>query len=434
MQTVTELIELNGPELASMPARMTHFSNTVGLTLTCVGRGPPPLTISWLSGTGEELSQIPGIREELQNGSLYFPPFKPEDYIPTVHNGEYRCSVRNPVGTFLSPVLSVRAIVDHPFEVMILLSSDSNDLIIEGSPALLSCDVTPSFYSQFVRIIAWKSIDQFGHATEILENDSRYKIIKDGSLLIFNTKHQQLFVCIGQSSLNRKSQVSAPFLLKAQGGGRIVPNPKRVNLRHPNSLVGQENVIRGEMGKTTDITCLAVGSPSPTFRWEKYHKGKFVPVTSVLGSSAKTQGPLLRLTQTNPFHNGTYRCEVSNSLGTFSVDYTFLLESNPSLVIEPRRKVARNGESIELSCNLQANSSLGIGLYNNSNVDFMWFKDGKSLNRKIGQKKSPFNRKLQIFNSKLEDQGVYQCFAEVLGAEGVSQSVHASSSIMFECS
>ena len=48
-------------------------------------------------------------RENLPNNSLYFGSFKPEEYSPTVHNGQYRVMVSNPVGTLISSIFSVRA-------------------------------------------------------------------------------------------------------------------------------------------------------------------------------------------------------------------------------------------------------------------------------------------------------------------------------------
>jgi len=66
------------------------------------------------------------------------------------------------------------SVIDHPFEVVITTQSDSTDLIIEGSPTVLNCDVTPSFYSQFLRVVTWKTIDPFGHETEITRDDNRY--------------------------------------------------------------------------------------------------------------------------------------------------------------------------------------------------------------------------------------------------------------------
>ncbi|CAG7710008.1 unnamed protein product, partial [Allacma fusca] len=110
--------------------------------------------------------------ETLPNNSLYFGTFKPEEYSPAVHNGQYRCSVMNPVGTLLSSIFSVRAIVDHAFEVYIADGGSDGSEAVEGNPTILHCDVSPSFYKEFIQITSWKSVDQFGYETEIQSDGS----------------------------------------------------------------------------------------------------------------------------------------------------------------------------------------------------------------------------------------------------------------------
>ncbi|CAL8129109.1 unnamed protein product [Orchesella dallaii] len=433
----TSTIELNGPELERIPAPVTYFSNAVGLMLSCVGRGPPPLTISWLSEAGEKLEEIPGTRMQLPNGSLHFSPFNPHDYISTLHTGDYRCSVKNPVGTYLSPKFGVRAIVDHQFEVRISLIGVSSDLIMQGNPALLSCDIYPSIYTKFVRIIAWKTIDPFGHKTDIMENDNRYNLMADGSLLIYKTKFQQLFVCVGESNLDKMIQTSREFLLTTQVGGGIGVNLNPVILKIRKSAEERVHGIIPVDRDFTDLVCLAVGSPSPNYSWEKYHKGKFVPVTSILHTSVEIQGPLLRIHNTSPSaQNGTYRCTVKNTIRTFTSDYHFLLENPPVLLIEPRRKLVRNGDSFELKCALQTAMPSEYGTFNISsrNIELKWYKDGEILNGNHGLTNSPIHSEFQIFHATLEDQGVYQCFVDLVNSDGVSHSIQAAANVVFESS
>ncbi|CAL8129113.1 unnamed protein product [Orchesella dallaii] len=374
---------------------------------------------------------------QLPNGSLYFSPFNPHDYISTLYNGDYRCSVKNPVGTFLSPKFGVRAIVDHQFEVKISLIGVSSDLVMLGNPALLSCDIYPSIYTKFVRIIAWKTIDPFGHKTDITENDNRYKIMVDGSLLIYKIKYQQLFVCIGESSLDQMIRTSNEFLLTAKAGVGTAVNLNPVIIKMQKPEEGRVNGIRELDGDITDILCLTVGSPSSNFRWEKYHKRKFVSVTSILHTSVVTQGPLLRINHTNPLiHNGTYRCTVTSTIGTFYSDYHFLLESLPVLLIEPKKKVARNGESFELKCGFQSDMPSEYAALNSSirNTELKWYKDGEKLKEKQVPANSPIHSELQIFHATLEDQGVYQCFADFVNSDGISHYFQASTNVVFESS
>lgn len=51
----------------------------------------------------------------------------------------------------------VFTVIDEPFKFEISSAVDSGE-IIEGNPAVLNCDVKPSVYKDFVKIIHWKSV------------------------------------------------------------------------------------------------------------------------------------------------------------------------------------------------------------------------------------------------------------------------------------
>ncbi len=44
--------------------------------------------------------------------------------------------------------------------------------VLEGNPAMLNCVVKPTIYKDFVKVIHWKFIDEYGHETEI-ESDGK---------------------------------------------------------------------------------------------------------------------------------------------------------------------------------------------------------------------------------------------------------------------
>ena len=46
----------------------------------------------------------------------------------------------------------------------------------------------------------------------------RYQITSRGSLIIFSAKYQQLYVCVAENRLNKKTQSSSPFLVKSAQG------------------------------------------------------------------------------------------------------------------------------------------------------------------------------------------------------------------------
>jgi len=45
----------------------------------------------------------------------------------------------------------------------------------------------------------------------------RYYVSPKGSLVILSTERQQLFVCVAQNTVNKKTQSSSPFLVKSKG-------------------------------------------------------------------------------------------------------------------------------------------------------------------------------------------------------------------------
>jgi len=66
-------------------------------------------TLTWLINDGEVSGDVAGIRRQLHNGSLYFPPFTADDYDADIHRAIYRCKASSPVGTILSRRVRLRA-------------------------------------------------------------------------------------------------------------------------------------------------------------------------------------------------------------------------------------------------------------------------------------------------------------------------------------
>ncbi|CAG7816510.1 unnamed protein product [Allacma fusca] len=55
-------VELEGPSFTLEPASVTYFSNSVGVTISCLSRGHPPLTTHWLTANGDPVLPAPGLR------------------------------------------------------------------------------------------------------------------------------------------------------------------------------------------------------------------------------------------------------------------------------------------------------------------------------------------------------------------------------------
>jgi hypothetical protein len=98
-----------GPTFSFEPPNTVAFSNSTGTVIPCGARGLPSPSIKWESvDNGQSVSDVAGLRMVRTDGSLVFPPFRPEDYRPDIHSTRYRFVSRH-----MDVTVSVSNIVLH---------------------------------------------------------------------------------------------------------------------------------------------------------------------------------------------------------------------------------------------------------------------------------------------------------------------------------
>ena len=97
------------PRFIYEPPSFHGFSNSTGGSLTCSAHGLPTPRLTWVDGKEQPVRTVPGLRHVLENGTLIFPPFPPQDYDSSIHEQEYRCVISNSAGTVVSRQARVRA-------------------------------------------------------------------------------------------------------------------------------------------------------------------------------------------------------------------------------------------------------------------------------------------------------------------------------------
>ncbi|KAL2729071.1 Down syndrome cell adhesion molecule-like protein Dscam2 isoform X1 [Vespula maculifrons] len=101
--------EMQGPSFVSEPPSRVEFTNVNGGRVDCTVRGNPAPTVDWLGADGGSITNIPGIRHVLGNGTIHFPGFEAEAFRQDVHWAIYKCSAANSVGAVVSRDVTVRA-------------------------------------------------------------------------------------------------------------------------------------------------------------------------------------------------------------------------------------------------------------------------------------------------------------------------------------
>ncbi|KAG7310271.1 hypothetical protein JYU34_003024, partial [Plutella xylostella] len=134
--------------LLEPPARLV-FSNSSGARVTCAALGSPPPVVAWLTEDGVPVTEIPGLRGTLANGTLWLGAFSPAQYRADVHAAAYRCRAASSVGTLLSRDMRVDAVMDVWWEVRAAAAR-----ALAGGGALLTCEV-PAALLPLVTVTRW---------------------------------------------------------------------------------------------------------------------------------------------------------------------------------------------------------------------------------------------------------------------------------------
>lgn len=99
---------LRAPAFLMEPPVRVEFSNSSGAWVDCTADGHPTPKIEWTTTDGTPALDIPGTRNILRNGTIFFPPFSAAEYRQDAHSAIYRCVASNSVGSIISRDVQVR--------------------------------------------------------------------------------------------------------------------------------------------------------------------------------------------------------------------------------------------------------------------------------------------------------------------------------------
>ena len=257
-----------------------------------------------------------------------------------------------------------------------------------GNNVMLPCEPPES---DPPAIIQWFKDDSLLNMTE------SHTLVNLKHLLLENiaANYSGLYTCQASNHLTRDSIMSLhPVNLT------VLPEEE---LHKPRLLFEPKTEYHPVHGEDLTIPCAASGSPKPTIIWE-HEAFNTQPVL------IDQEGPreLLKLSNVNSNSSGEYTCKIWNYRGRKILRKTLVyVNEKPSAEISSFSKDPhKEGDPLELFC-----ASEGFPL-----PEVYWVINGK---RKYGGKKHGRDNpklsdagKLLIKELKLEDAGIYQCFAE----------------------
>ncbi|XP_014291200.1 cell adhesion molecule Dscam2 isoform X4 [Halyomorpha halys] len=370
-----------GPQFLMEPPGRAEFSNSSGGRLDCTATGSPPPLVSWLTLEGTTVTEIPGLRRILSNGTLLIQPFPPELYRQDVHAAIYRCTATNNVGTIVSRDVYLRAVVTQSYKVTVEMSR-----VQRGCTAVLRCIVDRSA-RDLVKVVSWLQEPSF-YIYPSLQGDGKYHVLPTGELLVHNVEYADQYPhykCRTRHRLTKLLESSNAVNIRISER-RAVEAP--VIMDHANSITVQQD-------EGAVLVCLAQACPGPEYRWYHIQPG-YEPRAVNPGARTRLLGPVLAVEAVTEQDSGLYKCSAENSAGEASAEVRLSVLGQLIVEVDPPLAIVRMGGTAEFRCIVSHASSSHL---------ITWFKDGRAIPGRN-------NGELLVVNGVTrEDQGMYQCVA-----------------------
>ncbi|XP_068626569.1 cell adhesion molecule Dscam2-like [Battus philenor] len=363
--------------LMEPPPRLS-FSNSTGARVSCAAHGTPPPTITWLTEDGVPVTDVPGLREALPNGTLWLGAFTAAQYRGDVHAALYRCRAAAPAGTVLSRDMRVDAVMDVAWDVRIQPTHG-----VAGGAALLTCAPTASVKAHMVVTRWFKD----GVVLAPMASDSGGRYVVGGSrgdiLVIRDARPDDAsaYACEAQHTLTGEKRRSPPAMVAvSHASGSMAPRMLTVS--------EDETVPQGGDIK---LVCCAIGSPPPTYSWFRHANGRLSPVSNSIRISVSDQVLVIRRAQLSD--SGVWTCRAHNQYGEQRRDARLRVRSRLVVTVHPQLQVANSGSSVIFNCSVEGGEAR-----------VRWLHDGVPV--------GGGERALRVHGVVRAHRGMYQCFAE----------------------
>ncbi|XP_022252792.1 Down syndrome cell adhesion molecule-like protein Dscam2 [Limulus polyphemus] len=309
------------------PSKLT-FLNTSGASLHCSASGNPIPDVYWIITDGTKVTDLPGLRVSMSNGTLLFPPFHSENYRQDVHSTLYRCVASNSLGKVGSRDVQVRAVLEQDYAAQI-----HDEIVVRGNTAVLYCHL-PNYVKEFVKVTSWEREDGVTIKSNVASG-GRYSVLANGELHIRETVLSdgfQFYRCRTRHELSREDS-----RLSMSHGRLIVLDAKE---KQAPRLSDTRISVHVQEGEPVELTCAAQGYPLPSYRWYKNEGGRLVSV--VVGRRVIQVSGSLYFRDTSIRDTGSYTCVVINSVGERRMDSTLIVTDGERLPTNKRQRLFRN--------------------------------------------------------------------------------------------
>nr|XP_018897402.1 PREDICTED: Down syndrome cell adhesion molecule-like protein Dscam2 isoform X3 [Bemisia tabaci] len=389
---------LQGPSLLMEPPSKLEFSNSSGAWLDCSATGNPTPMVEWTTVDGAPVTDVPGVRRLLHNGTLHLLPFSAAAFRSDIHSTVYRCAAANTVGRIISRDVQVRAVVAQAYKISV-------DVLVasRGCTAILQCSI-PGFVKEYVRVVSWVQEPNLNiYASH--DGDGKFHVLPTGELLVHNIEYRDQFTAYRCRTTHRLT-------------GQIVVSTA-VNIRMSDvrgvvapAIVQHTASVQVSQDEGAVLLCVAQACPQPEYRWFQMGPGG-EPLMLEQRVRVRVAGPVLAIKAVTSEDAGLYKCSASNPAGEAQAELRLNVLAPLHVQVVPAVLSVHIGGIAEFKCVVSGSGYSGhlIG----------WYKDGRPI--LSGSSGRVTGDSLVVSSVGREDRGMYQCL--VRRAEGETAQASA---------
>ncbi|XP_064160473.1 basement membrane-specific heparan sulfate proteoglycan core protein-like isoform X1 [Anguilla rostrata] len=353
-QSLASLIVKEPPRVTVTPKGVVVVKAGEPINLECKATGEPRPSVSWhrLDAARKTVLNSPVPMES--NAVMQVLAARPEDsgtYSCTAQNSEGSAEVKVEVmvrGGALVPS-APRASVPEPLM-----------MVVEGQTVTLRCDghghPTPTItWSKLRAPLPWK-----------------HKVINDSLVLpVVGRQDSGQYICNATNSMGT-AEVTVMLDVETPPYATCLPDDLSVRV-----------------GEVIRLQCLAHGTPPLRFEWSK--------VDGSVPTRAQVQAGDLQINLATEADAGTYRCKVTNNVGSSEARAKVSVTSPLAVRVSPQVEVKTPGGSVEFTCSANGGERTSV----------VWLKEGGDLppNHRV------VDGVLRMESLEQSDAGFYICRA-----------------------
>ncbi|XP_043356001.1 basement membrane-specific heparan sulfate proteoglycan core protein isoform X3 [Dermochelys coriacea] len=354
--SVVNLMVQGSPTVSVVPKGPVTVKTGKSISVDCLGMGDPRPLVRW--------SRL-GMRQKIEHQTLLplesqavlqISAAKPEDA------GTYICMAQNSIGSAQVQVeVSVEAVQGKPGAPEITVKPTLT--VVAGETATLQCSATgdppPTIqWSKLRAPLPWQ-----------------HRVVNN-TLLIPRVAQQD----------------SGQYICNASNAASFTEAFVTLDVEIPPYATSLPEEVSVQVGEAVQLQCLAHGTPPLHYQWTK--------ANGSLSSHAVLRESALHISPIAPEDSGTYRCLVSNRVGSAETFAQVSVEgsapsASPTVRVTPQTDVKGVGGTAEFTCSVTGGAQARIE----------WFREGGEL----PASHSVRNGVLRIQNLDRGCQGVYTC-------------------------